>query len=597
MKFTSFIFSLILPVFIYAAPIVTSVTPSHGPASGGTVVQISGSGFTYTNAVHFGTVEATSFSVLSDFFITATAPATFAPGTIDVTVTSISGTSPVSDADRYTYIEGDWYAYTSLLNTTYLAINLTTNTPGTSFALPNDSEGSAITPNGQIATISDIGNTLIIDQLATQQPLLPLVNPNASVAIAVAISPDGKTAYLATEAPTGVQSFDIASETFGTVISLPSPVDDIAITPDGTRLYALTAGGVYPIDLSLGMVGVPISLPSGFQIRITPDGTKAFLTSFSGNASYIDLITNTGFNTISLGSSSSHLAISPDGKTVYFLLGSGNLVPVDTATLAVGATIVLPNFGSSIAITPDSKTAYIVTNPSDITPVDLTTFAFGDPIPLDDIPTFIVISPDQAPIASFKVALGLPGLPTAFDASASISPVGSIVDYAWNFGDGHTLNTASPTVSHTYALSGTYTVTLTVTNSGGTSTVQTYTGQTVSNNGGPSARAVQDIHILPLLPPANVRGFQTENKFLMQNDIVNVVVWTAPSGSAPAATYNVYSDAGLTNLLAIIPANGELKFVQHNAHERPYTYYLISVDAQGNLSAIVSVLVKPESKE
>ncbi len=44
-----------------------------------------------------------------------------------------------------------------------------------------------------------------------------------------------------------------------------------------------------------------------------------------------------------------------------------------------------------------------------------------------------------------------------------------------------------PTIGHSYARSGSYSVTLTLTNASGTSTTQVFTGQTMSNNGGPSA--------------------------------------------------------------------------------------------------------------
>src|ERR1700684_2773074 len=58
-----------------APPVVTDVSPSSGPRSGGTVVMITGSGFTGATAVSFGGTPATNFQFISDTSITATSPA------------------------------------------------------------------------------------------------------------------------------------------------------------------------------------------------------------------------------------------------------------------------------------------------------------------------------------------------------------------------------------------------------------------------------------------------------------------------------------------------------------------------------------------
>jgi hypothetical protein len=83
-------------------PAVLSVSPATGPVAGGTVVTITGTGFTGATAVKFDTADATSYTVNSATQITATAPAGSA-GTIDVRVTTPGGTSPATSADVYTY--------------------------------------------------------------------------------------------------------------------------------------------------------------------------------------------------------------------------------------------------------------------------------------------------------------------------------------------------------------------------------------------------------------------------------------------------------------------------------------------------------------
>ncbi|WP_424038474.1 S8 family serine peptidase [Methanoregula sp.] len=83
-------------------PTVSGISPSSGPAAGGTVVTITGTSLTGATAVSFGATAATSFTVINATTITATAPA-HAAGTVDVTVTTPGGVSPKSPAAQYTY--------------------------------------------------------------------------------------------------------------------------------------------------------------------------------------------------------------------------------------------------------------------------------------------------------------------------------------------------------------------------------------------------------------------------------------------------------------------------------------------------------------
>ena len=83
-------------------PAIKKLAPRTGPAAGGTVVTITGSGFTGTTAVSFGPVPASSFKVNSSTSITAEAPPG-TTGTVDVRITDPAGTSPVATADHFKY--------------------------------------------------------------------------------------------------------------------------------------------------------------------------------------------------------------------------------------------------------------------------------------------------------------------------------------------------------------------------------------------------------------------------------------------------------------------------------------------------------------
>jgi hypothetical protein len=84
-------------------PAITAVAPSSGSIVGGTKVAITGSGFNTASAVKFGDLGATTYSVESDTEITATVPASAKVGTVDVTVTTIAGTSPATRTGHFTY--------------------------------------------------------------------------------------------------------------------------------------------------------------------------------------------------------------------------------------------------------------------------------------------------------------------------------------------------------------------------------------------------------------------------------------------------------------------------------------------------------------
>ncbi|MGW4327887.1 IPT/TIG domain-containing protein [Nocardia sp. NPDC004573] len=76
---------------VVQVPVVSAVIPNSGPASGGTVVLISGSGFTGVTSVNFGATPALLFFALSSNLIIAIAPP--GTGTVPVTVTNSAGTS------------------------------------------------------------------------------------------------------------------------------------------------------------------------------------------------------------------------------------------------------------------------------------------------------------------------------------------------------------------------------------------------------------------------------------------------------------------------------------------------------------------------
>lgn len=95
-----------------------------------------------------------------------------------------------------------------------------------------------------------------------------------------------------------------------------------------------------------------------------------------------------------------------------------------------------------------------------------------------------------------------------------------------------------------------------------------------------------------ILPPSRLRACQRKNEFATQTDIINILTWHPPSEGTVPIEYRIYRNGQLTQLIAVISAHERLRFEDHNRKkEKTYTYWVVSIDAFGNVSepAIVKV--------
>lgn len=85
---------------VTAPPTITTVNPATGGIAGGTVVTITGTGFTGATGVTFGGTAGTAFSVVNSTTITVTTPAKTA-GAVDVVVQSPNGNATKTGGFTY----------------------------------------------------------------------------------------------------------------------------------------------------------------------------------------------------------------------------------------------------------------------------------------------------------------------------------------------------------------------------------------------------------------------------------------------------------------------------------------------------------------
>jgi len=376
--------------------------------------------------------------------------------------------------------------------------------------------GLTISPDAKTAYATTDTQVIPID-LATGTLKPPIIVPQDTFgdrAKDPTISPDGSMLYVSHTGnlayPGDIVAIDLADGSVGPPVSTGGgSVGQMAFVPDGTRMYVGDGAGdaVTPIDVATFTPGTPINIVSWpSRLTITPDGRWAYVDAdLSGTINVIDLSDDTVVATLSDTIYYGPIAANPDGKSVLVTSWDGKLIPIDVATKTPGEPTPFPA-PRLLLMRPDGRTAVIISSdPQQIATFDLATRTAGTPVALPStVAAFAQAPPDQPPTADLSVRAAPTGQSTTLDASASTVECGSISSYAWDFGDGTAPQvTTTPTVDHTYTSAGTHQVTVTETDSAGTSTARVSTGQTVSRNGGPSAVATATVDI-PQGPPSAV---------------------------------------------------------------------------------------------
>jgi YVTN family beta-propeller protein len=147
-----------------------------------------------------------------------------------------------------------------------------------------------------------------------------------------------------------------------TVVGTPIPVGifpiGVAVTPDGKRAYVGNgaSANVSVIDTATNTVATTITVGTGPNgVAVTPDGKHAYVANVDpDNVSVIDTATNTVVATVGVGSAPMGIAVTPDGKHAYVAnAGFSNTVSViDTATNTVVATVGVGVFPIGVGIVP-----------------------------------------------------------------------------------------------------------------------------------------------------------------------------------------------------------------------------------------------------
>ncbi|WP_167468688.1 putative Ig domain-containing protein [Janthinobacterium lividum] len=308
-------------------PAVSSISPTAGPATGGTSVIITGTGFSSTTAVTFGATAASGFTVNSATQITATAPS--GTGTVDVRVTTTGGTSATSAADQYTYVAAP--VVSSISPTAGPATGGTTVTISGS----NFSGATAVTFGATAATGFTVNSATQITATA------PAGTGTVDVRITTAGGTSATSAadqftYVAAPAVSGI-SPATGPATGGTTVTITGSNlgGATAVTFGATAATGFTVNGATQITATA---------PSGtgtVDVRVTTAGG----TSATGAADQF-----TYFGAPVAGGSSATVVYGSSATPITLSLGGGTATSVAIASGASHGTATAS--GTSITYTP-----------------------------------------------------------------------------------------------------------------------------------------------------------------------------------------------------------------------------------------------------
>lgn len=257
---------------------------------------------------------------------------------------------------------------------------------------------------------------------------------------AVAVSPDGRTVYLA-NSDDSITQVSAATGRAGRRIAIShgSPgrdagTDSLAVTPDGRTLFTTVTDNVTQaslalarVDLRTGREAARVQVPGGVdQFVMTRDGRTLYV--LSGDSALYPVDVATGRVAAALAApdyvleSAVTMVLSPDGGTLWIATNedgpdasdvlSGAVTPVSTRTGTAGAPIKVGWTPAALAITPDGRTLYAAIDglsgigqlaPNAVDVIDTATGQLRATLRWQVAPVYLLMAPDGATVWAVSV--------------------------------------------------------------------------------------------------------------------------------------------------------------------------------------------------
>ncbi len=313
----------------------------------------------HKNTVHADVTEATV--VESDFAVL---------GTIAVQRGAIADLAVSTDGATLVATHcGD--GSVSIIDADAMTVDAAVGVPGEPFLVTAADRRAYVTTSAQ-----SYDSVAVID---TETERVIATHPVAGTVTDVAVSPDGTRVFVG---QAGRDRIGLAViNTFGRINSIDiadgvgRTVDAVRVSPNGRLVYVATSdadsGKLLVVDSVEGRVvrEVPVASPIR-DVALSRDGALAYVASFDthwgGSIDVIDTAINEITAKVGIGGAPMQIALSPDGSRVY-IADYEHVAVLCTETNSVIDTLTVTAEPSCVAVSPDGGRLYIADHTGTIT--------------------------------------------------------------------------------------------------------------------------------------------------------------------------------------------------------------------------------------